>query len=505
MILCRLVSIETCDFASNLRVTMNNPLIGRLDERRLLESALQSPKAEMISVIGRRRVGKTFLVKSVYANNIDFDITGIQHATRTEQLRNFMLQIAKFSAGSFPITQPKDWLEAFYFLSKFLEMKQKAEKRPGHRAVVFLDELPWLATHKSGFLKGLSWFWNSWAVDREIVVVICGSAASWMIKNVVHNKGGLHNRITKRIYLKPFDLLETKNFLTAKNLHFDHYQILHLYMALGGVPHYLDEIEAGKSAAQNIDAICFSENGLLYDEFPKLYSSIFDNSEAHVKVVRALAAKTKGLTRSDIVQHSGLSEGGAVSTLIDELQHSGFVSVYLPFGKKKKDSLYRLTDEFSLFYLQFMERNRLDGPGVWQQLSKTQAYISWADYAFESICLKHVAQIKKALGIAGVYATASSYIKKGVDGEPGIQFDLLIDRNDHVITVCELKFYGAEFTIDTATAMAYRNKMATFKEATQTRKQLFLTLITTFGVKQNQYSLGLVDASLTMDDLFEKI
>jgi hypothetical protein len=262
-------------------------------------------------------------------------------------------------------------------------MKQKAEKQPGHRmadrrTVVFLDELPWLATHKSGFLKGLSWFWNSWAVDRGIVVVICGSAASWMIKNVVHNKGGLHNRITKRIYLKPFDLRETESFLNAKNLHFDHYQILHLYMALGGVPHYLDEIETGKSAAQNIDAICFSENGLLYDEFPKLYTSIFDNSEAHVKVVRALATKTKGLTRSDIVHHSGLSEGGAVSTLIDELQHSGFVSVYLPFGKKKKDSLYRLTDEFSLFYLQFMENNRLNGPGVWQQLSKTQGYIGQA-------------------------------------------------------------------------------------------------------------------------------
>ncbi len=480
-------------------------LIGRIEEKKILENALQSSKAEMVAVIGRRRVGKTFLVKSVYEAHLDFEITGIQHATRSEQLRNFILSISKYSNGTFPITEPKDWLEAFYMLSKFLEMKKNPETTANRRPVIFLDELPWLATHKSGFLKGLSWFWNSWAVNQNIVVVICGSAASWMIKNVVHDKGGLHNRITKRIYLKPFDLRETESFLKSKNFNFDHYQILHLYMALGGVPHYLDEVEGGKSAAQNIDAICFSENGLLYDEFSKLYAALFDNSDAHVQIIRALASKQKGLTRSEIVQGTRLSEGGAVSTMIDELQHSGFITAYLPFGKKKKDSLYRLTDEFSLFYLQFMENNRLAGAGIWQKLSKTQAYMSWAGYAFESICLKHLPQVKKALGIAGVYATASSYVKKGLDGEKGIQLDLLIDRNDHVITICEIKFYAAEFTIDKAMAMEYRNKIATFKETTQTRKQLFLAMISTFGVKQNQYSLDLVDANLTMDDLFEKI
>ena len=476
------------------------PFIGRLEEKKILENVLQSPKAEMVSIIGRRRVGKTFLVKSVYQDSIDFEITGIQHATRREQLRNFMLQISKFSGGSFPMTEPKDWLEAFYLLSKFLELKKQSGKM-----IVFLDELPWLATHKSGFLKGLSWFWNSWATNQPIVVVVCGSAASWMIKNVVHHKGGLHNRITKRIYLKPFDLAETEHFFKAKNLNFDHYQMLHLYMAMGGVPHYLDEIESGKSAAQNIDSICFSENGLLWDEFPKLYASLFENSDTHVRIIRALAGKQKGLTRSEIVQNSRLAEGGGASTVISELLHSGFISMYQPFGKKKKDSLYRLTDEFSLFYLQFMENNRQEGAGIWQQLSKTQTYISWAGYAFESICLKHLPQIKKALGISGVYSTASSFLKKGNEEEDGIQFDLLIDRNDHVINICEIKFYGAEVTIDKAAALDYRNKIAAFKETTRTRKQIFLTMITTFGVKQNPHSLGLVDIFLTMDDLFVEL
>ena len=479
---------------------MQNTLIGRLEEKKILESALLSPKAEMVSLLGRRRVGKTFLVKSVYRDQLDFEFTGIQHATRREQLRNFMLQISKASQGSFPLTEPKDWLEAFYLLTKFLEMKKKPEKM-----VVFLDELPWMATHNSGFLKGLSYFWNSWAVDQPVVVVICGSAASWMIKKVVHHKGGLHNRITKRIFLKPFNLAETEHFLKEKNLHFDRYQMLHLYMAMGGVPHYLEEITAGKSAAQNISQICFSENGLLRDEFSKLYASLFENSEAHVKVVRALAGRLKGLTRTEIVQASRLPEGGGASTVIEELLHSGFISMYQPFGKKKKDSLYRLTDEYSLFYVRFIENNSSQGEAVWQQISQTQAYISWAGYAFESICLKHLPQIKKALGISGVYSTASSFIKKGNEEEAGIQFDLLIDRNDHVINICEIKFYGAEVTLDKATAMEYRNRMAVFKAATKTRKQVFLTMITTFGVKQNQHSLGLVDVALTMDDLFEKL
>lgn len=477
----------------------NTPLIGRIEERKILEKALQSPKAEMVSVIGRRRVGKTFLVRSVYEGQIDFEITGIQHATRREQLRNFMIQLSGFSKGSFPQTEPRDWLEAFHFLSKFLEMKQKKEKM-----VVFLDELPWLSTHRSGFLKGLSFFWNSWAVNQNIVVVICGSAASWMIRKVVHHKGGLHNRITRRITLRPFTLAETEEFLKAKKINLGRYQILHLYMAMGGVPHYLDEIEAGKSAAQNINQICFSENGLLYDEFSKLYSSLFENSEAHVRIIRTLAKKRRGLTRAEVVQGSGLPEGGGATKVLEELLHSGFISMNYPFGKKKKDSLYRLTDEYSLFYLQFIEKNRSEGIGVWQELSQTHAYTSWAGYAFESICLKHLLQIRKALGISGVYSTASSFYKKGTEEEEGLQADLLIDRKDHVINFCEIKFYSAETSLTKSMAMELRNKIAAFKASTKTRKQVFLTFITTFGLKPNKHSLGLVDVALTMDCLFER-
>ncbi|MEL7219938.1 MAG: ATP-binding protein, partial [Bacteroidota bacterium] len=350
-------------------------LIGRVEEKKILEKALQSDQAEMISIIGRRRVGKTFLIKTVYKENIDFEITGIQHASRKEQLRNFMIQLSNFSKGTFPLIAPKDWLEAFHFLSKFLESKNKKEKQ-----VVFLDELPWLSTHRSGFLKGLSFFWNSWAVNHNIIVVICGSAASWMIKKVVHHKGGLHNRITKRITLKPFNLFETAAFLAARNFNFNRYQILHLYMAMGGVPHYLNEIEGGKSATQNIDQICFTENGLLRDEFTKLFSSLFDKAESHIKIVRALAKKRKGLTRNALIKVSKLPEGGGASKTIEELQHSGFISQYYPFGKKKKNSLFRLTDEYSLIYLKYIEKKQNQQKlWIWKQLSQSSSYNSWSD------------------------------------------------------------------------------------------------------------------------------
>lgn len=478
---------------------MQNILIGREKERTILQKVLKSARAEMVAVVGRRRVGKTFLVHTVYRNHIDFEVTGIQDATRKEQLQNFMLQLAKFSKGSFPQTQPKNWLEAFSFLTQFLELKQKKDK-----LVVFLDELPWLATHRSGFLKGLSYFWNSWAVQQHIVVVICGSATSWMIRKVIHHKGGLHNRITKRINLLPFTLPETEAFLKSKHFNFERYQILHLYMAMGGVPHYLEEIEGGKSAAQNINEICFAPNGMLRDEFSKLYVSLFENAEIHTEVVRALAKKRKGLTRSEIVESASLSAGGGLTKVLEELLHSGFISVYLPFGKKKKDSLYRLTDEYSFFYLQFIENNRNQGTNIWQQLSQTQSYISWAGYTFESICLKHLPQIKKKLGISGVFTTASTFIKKGNEGEKGTQIDLLVDRNDHVINICEMKFYNAALTISKSYAMELRNKTAIFKETTGTRKQIFLTIISTFGVKPNKYSLGLVDLEVVIEDLFEE-
>jgi AAA+ ATPase superfamily predicted ATPase len=476
---------------------MNNLLIGRKEELEILNDALVSNEAEMIAVIGRRRVGKTFLIKTAYQAQMTFEVTGIQNASKQEQLQNFMIQLTKFSNSDFPIQMPKNWLAAFHLLSNYLETLDFSEKK-----VIFLDELPWLATHKSGFLNGLSWFWNSWAVNKNIIVVVCGSAASWMIRRVVNNRGGLYNRITKRIYLLPFNLRETEVYLQSRNVQLDRYQITQLYMSLGGIPHHLKEVKSGKTATQNINQICFSPNGLLKDEFLRLYPSLFAHADNHIAIIKALASKPQGLDRNEIVRLSKVPTGGSITRTLEELEHSGFISAYRPYKKQKNNKIYRLTDEYSLFHLKFIEGIQYEGKDTWNHLSQTQSYKSWSGYAFESICLKHIPQIKKALGISGIYSVSSAFYQKGIAQEKGTQIDLLIDRKDKAINLVEIKFYSEPYTITKAYAENLRNKQQVFRTATKTSKQLFTTFISTFGLNSNQYSLGLIAQSLTLDDLF---
>lgn len=477
---------------------MKIKLIGRSKEQEILEETLLSNEAEMVSVIGRRRVGKTFLVTKTFEEKIVFELTGIQNAPKKLQLRNFRDVLAEYSGATFPIEVPKDWLAAFQLLKQYLKPILGEEKK-----VVFFDELPWVDTHKSGFLQAFAYFWNSWASRQNLVIVICGSAASWMIRKVVKDTGGLHNRITKRINLQPFTLAETEDYLKSRNIYFDRYQLLQLYMAMGGIPHYLKELKRGQSAAQNIDAICFSETGLLKGEFPNLYNALFNNSHKHIEVIRVLATKPYGIKRGDIIKSTKLSSGAGLTKVLEELSQSGFISTYFPFGSKKNEVIYRLTDEYSLFYLQFMETRRNEKQGIWNHLSQTQTYKSWSGYAFENLCLKHLTQIKDAMKITGIYSLASTFYKRGTKDEKGVQIDLVLDRNDHVVNLFEVKFYNEALSINKNYATALREKMSIFRKTTKTKKQLFWVLISTFGINHNQHSLGLIDTVLDMNALFE--
>lgn len=471
-------------------------LVGRKEEREILLKALHSDKAEMVAIIGRRRVGKTFLVNSVYEGHIVFQQTGVRKATTEQQLRTFTNTLEILSGKS--VDTPKDWLDAFFQLRIHLEPLLEKKKK----AVLFFDELSWLATPDSGFLDFLGHFWNDWAVRQNVVVVLCGSVSSWIIRKVINDKGGLHNRVTRYIHLQPFTLAEAEAFLQSGNIQLTRYQAVQLYMAMGGIPLYLEAVEPGQSAAQNIDRICFTDSGLLKGEFSRLYPALFEDAHYHIEVVRALAKKRKGLSRSEIIAQSQLPNGGAATRILEELVQSDFIMAYQPYGKKKKDKLYRLIDAYSLFYLQFMEQTTYGGQGAWLQISQTQAYKVWSGYAFEGICMQHLSSIKKALGISAVYTTAFSYLQKATEEEKGLQVDMLMERADQIIHLFEIKFHNTEFVLSKDYAERLQTRIQAFQRLSKTRKQVFLTFITTFGLKPNKYSTSLVNQSLTLDDLF---
>lgn len=466
-------------------------LIGRKKEVRQLRQYAESMKSEFIAVYGRRRVGKTYLVRTVFENEFAFQVTGLANVGMRDQLSHFHASLLQYSPRDVEIEPAKNWMTAFRQLIQLLEQTESKGKK-----IIFLDELPWMDTPRSKFLTGLEFFWNSWASARkDILLIACGSAAAWMIKNLLNNRGGLHNRTTGRIKLEPFTLAETEAFLSNKGILLDRYQIVTLYMALGGIPYYLDQLERGLSVAQNINTLCFERNALLRNEYSNLYVSLFNRAERHIAVIEALAKKRKGLTRHEIMAATHLSNGGGLTRTLQELEESTFIRSYRSFSKKEKDTLYQLIDPYSLFYLHFIKGSSPDDEAFWIHAIESPPFRAWSGYAFEMVCLHHVAQIKQALGISGVQTSVSAWYGEGA------QIDLVIDRKDHVINLCEMKFSIHPFSITKSYAENLRQKISRFQLATKTKKAIFMTLITTHGLVENQYRY-LAQNSLTLEDLF---
>jgi len=473
-------------------------VIGREEEKLLLQHIVAHNKADLVVVYGRRRIGKTYLVQTCLKKHIAFEYSGIHEVDTEVQLARYTKALATQLNRNIDLSPPADWFEAFEITVRLLQKKLRRKK-----IVMFLDEFPWMQTPKSNFLAAFEQFWNTWAgKQRNLAVILCGSAAGWMIQNVVRNKGGLHNRITQKIALQPFTLNEAEAFLQSRNVFLNRYQLTQLYMAFGGVPHYLEQALPGLSAAQIIDKTCFSKTGFLYNEFTDLYRALFATAERHFKVIRALAAKPTGRSRNEIIKVCKLQSGGSTTTLLEELSAAGFITPYIPLGKKVKDSIFKLTDEYSMFYLKFMEVNRSGAKGTWVRLSDTASWKSWSGFAFENTCMKHVPAIKNALGISGIYSETSIWKSRGNSNNDAAQIDLVINRRDNCINLCEIKFYEGAFTLDKKYAGALQKKKMIFKQETKTRKQLFITLVTSAGLQANEHSLGLIDQQLHLDHLF---
>lgn len=472
-------------------------IIGRREEIRKLKEAFSSSKSEFIAVYGRRRIGKTFLIREVFGDSFTFQYTGIFNVSNSIQLKEFYLSLLA-QGLSREEKQPSDWFEAFHLLEKLVETSKSKRK------LVFIDELPWMDARNSKFVSALEHFWNGWASARkDVMLVICGSASSWIINKIFRNRGGLYNRVTSRIQLKQFSLHECEQLSLHLDLPFSRNMIMEVYMVMGGVPYYWTKLKPGMSMAQNINDLFLMPGGELYDEFRYIYASMFKNPEKYVAVIAALSGKKSGLTREEIIAKIKLESNGRLSEILENLMECGFIRKYCHTGKKLKDAIYQLMDCYSLFYFQFAKNARNVDEQYWVKLMSTPAYATWCGLAFERVCLLHTRQIKNALGISGIMCNIFSWHVKATDYHPGVQIDLLLDRADNIVDVCEMKYAPEGFRITDKMLKNLQTKLNVLREYIPAKKYVEAVLITSNGVYRNRYSGQINSQVVAVEQLFQ--
>ena len=472
-------------------------IIGRKDEQAELRRAYESEYSEFVAVTGRRRIGKTFLVRETFNYSFAFQHSGLANQKTRVQLQEFRQSLIK--SGLKKCRVPTDWFDAFFLLSELLDQQGKGKK------VVFIDELPWMDAPRSNFVSALEHFWNAYASARkDILLIICGSATSWIINNVFRNHGGLHNRVTHRIHLAPFTLGECDEYARSQHLVMSRYDVLECYMVMGGIPFYWSLLERGRSLAQNIEALFFSPMGKLHYEYSELYDSLFKNPEPYLQIVSTLGTKRIGMTREELVNEGGITNNGQLTRILEDLEACGFIRRYVYQGIKRSNAIFQLMDNYTLFYYKFLHNHADVGENYWSVNVNTPVRNAWEGLAFERVCFEHVRQIKQALGISGVSTRVYSWRVKDdpVYGE-GTQVDMVIDRSDQVVNLCEMKFSTKEYAIEKTDDESLRHKAGRFREAQKSRMAIHLTLITPFGVKQNMYQYS-VQNVITADDLFKE-
>jgi len=465
--------------------------VGRTKEIELMREYYESGKSELVAVYGRRRVGKTCYVHHVFDDKFFFSVTGNASLTEQANLDNFVDRLHEYGLKS---QEPcRGWKDAFHMLRELIE----ADKRGGKK-VIFFDEISWLNDRNSTFLGYFDYFWNTClSVRDDILLIVCGSATTWITENLFENTGGLHNRFSRKIWIKPFTLAECELFFAGRGIVLSRYDIVEAYMIFGGIPYYLGLFRKAHSLSGNVDDICFSVHPPLENEFDLLYRSLFKSSELCIAIVRALAARNRGLTRAQLLEALKVPDNGHFSKALSDLTLSGFVRSYNAFPNKKKGSIFQLIDNYSLFYLNVIEGTKPTDPHYWSAAHNHPRLNTWRGCAFEMVCLLHLEQIRLALQIGAVLISVSSYSST----QEGVQIDLIIERSDRIITLCECKFSISEYIIDKETEENLRKKIGVMTKLTKGRKAVHLTMITTFGVTKNTHS-GIVSSQVTMEDLF---
>lgn len=475
--------------------TIMEKRIGRKRETEQLELAMSSKRSELVVLFGRRRIGKTFLVRSYFNDTFTFRFVGAHNKPRKVQLANFRDSLQRMTGKE--IGELKDWKEAFNQLA--LALEQSDDKRK----VIFFDELPWADVQGGGLTNELEYFWANWVETRDdIVMIVCGSASTWMKEKLLKNRGSLHNRVTRKIYLRPFYLSECKEYLNEHNIGWDDFQIMQFYMVFGGVPYYLSLLRSNLSLVENIDALLFATDGLLHDEFQELYHALFSNAESYITIVSKLAESLQGFTRSEIEKATGIS-GGTLTRILQNLELCDFITSYNQFGNSTKMCIYKMADFFTMFHFRFMKDNRSRDEHYWQHHFMDRSVQSWQGLAFEQLCMRHINQINHGLGISGIATETSSwrYVAPPDSGRKGAQIDLVIKRVDRVIHLCEMKFTDQPYTITAEYEARMKERQQLFREVTGVRQSVVLTMVTPMGITPGKHT-GNIHSSISANELF---
>lgn len=470
-------------------------IIGRVFEKGILKECVESKVPEFVAMYGRRRIGKTFLIKQFFKEKFDFYMTGVLDSNMSDMLEYFNAQLQSYSGREWPLAT--SWMKAFRQLQEYLSSLRKK------KIVVFIDELPWFDTPRSRFFRALDLFWNGWGDSQSnLLFIVCGSATTWMTNKLLGDKGGLHNRVTRKIYLAPFNLYDTERMLQSVGIKWNRHQIIECYMVVGGTPFYLSKMNKSQSVAQNIDRLFFHHSGELKNEYDFLFRSLFKDSTVYRKVVELIASNSMGMTREEIADSLKLSKGGNLTEVLDNLKSCDFIREYRAFGNKRKGSLFQLTDLFTLFYLKQVKGNTIEDGDYWSTHIDSSSHRSWSGYAFEQVCLHHIKQIKAAIGISGVATQVSSWL--GIEnGKKSGQTDLVIDRHDETINLCEMKYSVKKFDITPSYLERMIERKELFREITKTRKALHLTMVTVNGVVHNA-QWGEIQNEVAAEQLFKE-
>lgn len=473
-------------------------IVGRKNELETLRETLLSDESQFVAVYGRRRVGKTFLIRRAFDGDFSFQYTGLEKKSNKQQLDAFHQALRQ--QGMPKCAKPQNWIEAFYQLQSLLESK-KGDSRNNGKKIVFVDELPWMDAPKAGFVEALGNFWNRWAAwTQDIVLIICGSATSWMFKKVFRNHGGLYNRVTKQIPVCPFNLSECEQLSGKLGLGWTRLQIAEAYMIMGGIPHYWNKFDRKMSLVSNIDRLFFSHDADMKMEYKALYSSLFSNPDPYENIIEALAQKKRGLTQQEISDLSGYDRSGRLTSILENLELCGFIAKTTQPNKKNKDAIFQLVDNFSLFYHEFI-RNKGEKLNYWSSSYTTPGHSAWSGLAFERLCFQHRIQIAKALGISGIHATWYAWSAPKTDYYPGVQVDMVIDRADGIVNLCEVKFTEEPFAITPEYMNKLKLRRGRYQQEIAPKKGVHLTMVTSAGVVRNPQQFE-INSFVSLDDLF---